>query len=329
MTFKALVISKNDDKLDSAVADLEENQLPDGDVLVDVEYSTINYKDGLVLQGLGNLVKTYPHVPGVDFAGVVKESRSPDFKSGDRVVLTGWRVGEVHWGGLAEKARVKGEWLLPLPSSISTRDAMTVGTAGLTAMLAVIEMEDQGLTPEKGPVLVTGASGGVGTFATRILADLGYQVHALSGKPEMAGYLKEMGASEIIAREEMAEPSRRPLEGARWAGCVDAVGGTVLSRALAQMEYGGVVAAIGLAGGATLGTTVVPFLLRAVKLIGIDSVMCPSERRRAAWQRLADSNVIQKVAAGVKEIGLGDVPEAGRQIVRGEISGRVIVKIAK
>ncbi|HHV69463.1 MAG TPA: oxidoreductase [Ochrobactrum intermedium] len=327
MTFKALLISRTDDAITSAVTELDESQLPEGDVLVDVEYSTINYKDGLVLQGAGGLVKTYPHVPGVDFAGIVSESKSPDFKPGDRVVLTGWRVGEIHWGGLAEKARVKGDWLLALPDAVSTRDAMAVGTAGLTAMLAVIELERQGLTPDKGPILVTGATGGVGTFATRILADLGYDVHALSGKPEMADYLRGLGASEVIARSEMAEPNKRPLEGAKWAGCVDAVGGTILARALAQMEYGGVVAAIGLAGGAALNTTVVPFLLRGVKLIGIDSVMCPADQRRAAWKRFAESGVISKVSSGVKEIGLEDAGDAGRQILRGEISGRVVVKI--
>lgn len=327
MTFRAIVINKTDDALDCSVSRLEESQLPDADVLVDVEYSTINYKDGLVLQGLGNLVKAYPHVPGVDFAGIVRQSDAPGFKPGDRVVLTGWRVGEIHWGGLAEKARVRNEWLLPLPDALSTRDAMIVGTAGLTAMLAVMELEEQGLAPQKGPVLVTGATGGVGTFATRLLADLGYEVHALSGKPEMAGYLKDLGAAAVIPREEMSEPSKRPLEGARWAGCVDAVGGVVLSRVLAQMEYGGVVAAIGLAGGAALSTTVVPFLLRAVKLIGIDSVMCPASRRMLAWKRLAESGVIGKVSAGVQEVGLDDAIETGRQIIAGGISGRVVVDV--
>lgn len=327
MTFRAMVINKSDDALECGVAQLDESQLPKGDVLVDVEYSTINYKDGLVLQGLGNLVKSYPHVPGVDFAGTVRHSDVPVFKVGDRVVLTGWRVGEIHWGGLAEKARVRGEWLLPLPEAISTRDAMAVGTAGLTAMLAVMELEDQGLKPANGPIIVTGATGGVGTFATRILADLGYEVHALSGKPEMVDYLKQLGASAVIPRSEMSEASKRPLEGARWAGCIDAVGGTVLSRVLAQMEYGGVVAAIGLAGGADLNTTVVPFLLRAIKLIGIDSVMCPADRRRQAWLRLAENGVIQKVSVGLQEVGLDVVPDIGRQIVGGEISGRVLVNV--
>lgn len=329
MTFRALLINKSDDGVDSGVTELDESRLPDGDVLVDVEYSTINYKDGLVLQGAGGLVKTYPHVPGVDFAGIVRESGNPGFKTGHRVVLTGWRVGEIHWGGLAEKARVKGDWLIKLPDTISTRDAMSVGTAGLTAMLAVMELEKQGLKPGKGPVLVTGATGGVGTFATRILADLGYEVHALSGKPDMAGYLTDMGASKVIARAEMAEPNKRPLEGAVWAACVDAVGGTVLARALAQMEYGGIVAAIGLAGGAALNTTVVPFLLRGVRLIGIDSVMSPLDARQAAWDRLAESGVIAKVSAGVREIGLDEATDVGHRITKGEISGRVIVRVGQ
>ncbi|MGP2494477.1 MDR family oxidoreductase [Mesorhizobium sp. PUT5] len=327
MTFRAILIEKSEAGVTSGVADIEEGKLPEGDVLVDVEYSTINYKDGLVLQGKGNLVKNYPHIPGVDFAGTVRHSDNPNFKVGDRVVNTGWRVGELHWGGLAQKARVKGDWLLTLPDAISTRDAMVVGTAGLTAMLAVMELESQGLKPENGPVIVTGATGGVGTFATRILADLGYEVHALSGKPEMASYLKELGAAQVIPRETMAEAGKRPLEEARWAGCVDAVGGVVLSRILAQMGYGGVVAAIGLAGGAAINATVVPFLLRAVKLIGIDSVMCPADRRREAWRRLAQSGTATKVAAGVEEIDLEAVAEIGNRILDGEIAGRVVVNV--
>ncbi|MEM9781123.1 MAG: MDR family oxidoreductase, partial [Pseudomonadota bacterium] len=280
MSFRALIVNKADDgAVTAAVEEIGEDRLPsaeDGaDVTVRVHHTTLNYKDGLCITGGGGLVRTFPHVPGIDFAGEVEASDSPDFKPGDRVVLTGWRVGEVWWGGYAEKARVKAGWLVPLPDGFDTRLAMAVGTAGFTAMLAVIALEQHGLKPGDGPVLVTGAAGGVGSVATAILAKLGYEVAAVTGRPETGDYLKGLGATQIVPREELAEPSGKPLERETWAGCVDAVGGGMLARVLTQMKYGGSVAAVGLAGGAKLPTTVIPFLLRGVNLLGIDSVMKP------------------------------------------------------
>ena len=328
MSFRALVVEKDqEDKTKASVQELEDSQLPEGDVTVAVEYSTLNYKDGLCIGPGGGLVKTYPHVPGVDFAGVVESSEDDRYKPGDRVVLTGWRVGEVRWGGYAEKARVKADWLVPLPEAISTRDAMAIGTAGFTAMLAVIALEEHGLKPGNGPVLVTGAAGGVGSVATAILAKLGHEVAAVTGRPETEGYLRDLGATTIVPREEINETVKRPLETESWAGCVDAVGGPMLARVLGQIKYGGSVAAVGLAGGAQLPATVIPFLLRGVNLLGIDSVMKPFEPRKQAWDRLAKDLPMDKLHAMIRPAGLADLPELGAAILKGQVQGRVVVDV--
>ena len=328
MTFRAVVVEKDaEGKTHASVQVLDEDRLPEGDVTVAVDYSTVNYKDGLCLGSGGGLVRTYPHVPGIDFAGTVLASDDARYSAGDKVVLTGWRVGEAHWGGYAEKARVKADWLVPLPAALSTRDAMAVGTAGLTAMLAVIALEDHGVTPDKGEVLVTGAAGGVGSVATAILAHLGFQVAAVTGRPETEPYLRGLGATRIIAREELAETVKRPLESETWAGCVDAVGGAMLARVLGQMKYDGAVAAVGLAGGAGLPATVIPFLLRGVNLLGIDSVMRPYAQRIRAWDRIAADLPMDKLAAMIHPAGLSDLPELGRAILKGQVQGRVVVDV--
>ncbi|MEM6973946.1 MAG: MDR family oxidoreductase [Pseudomonadota bacterium] len=333
MTFRALIVNKADDGTVSAgIEDIGEERLPsaeDGaDVTVRVHHSTLNYKDGLCLTGGGGLVRTFPHVPGIDFAGEVEASDNPDFKPGDRVVLTGWRVGEVWWGGYAEKARVKGDWLVPLPEGFDTRLAMAVGTAGFTAMLAVIALEEHGLKSGAGPVLVTGAAGGVGSVATAILAKLGYEVAAVTGRPETGDYLKSLGATQIVAREDLAEPSGKPLEREAWAGCVDAVGGPMLAKVLTQIQYGGAVAAVGLAGGAKLPTTVIPFLLRGVNLLGIDSVMKPKPARLAAWQRLASDLPRDLLEGMIRPATLADLPGLGADILKGQVKGRVVVDLS-
>jgi acrylyl-CoA reductase (NADPH) len=273
------------------------------------------------------LVRNYPHVPGIDFAGTVLESADDRYKAGDKVVLTGWRVGEAHWGGYAQKARVKADWLVPLPEGLDTRSAMAVGTAGFTAMLAVMALEDHGLTPDKGTVLVTGAAGGVGSVATAILAHLGYQVAAVTGRPETADYLKSLGATQIVAREDLAETVKRPLEAEAWAGCIDAVGGAMLARVLGQINYGGSVAAIGLAGGAGLPATVIPFLLRGVNLLGIDSVMQPYENRARAWARVATDLPMDKLEEMIVPATLADLPKLGADILKGQVKGRVVVDV--
>ncbi|MDT8328785.1 MAG: acryloyl-CoA reductase, partial [Roseovarius sp.] len=277
--FNALVVEKDEDsgKTSAAVKQIGLDDLPEAEVTVAVDYSTVNYKDGLCIGPGGGLVRKYPHVPGIDFAGTVEESSDDRYKPGDKVVLTGWRVGEAHWGGYSQKVRVKADWLVPLPEGLTTRQAMAVGTAGFTAMLAVMALEDHGLVPGHGPVLVTGAAGGVGSVATAILANLGHEVAGVTGRPETADYLKSLGATQIVAREEINETVKRPLEAETWTGCVDAVGGDMLARVLGQMKYGASVAAVGLAGGAALPATVIPFLLRGVNLLGIDSVMQPYE----------------------------------------------------
>lgn len=327
--FKALVLDQNQDGLASAtIQEIGEDRLPDGEVTVAVAYSTVNYKDGLCLSPKGGgLVRSYPHVGGIDFSGTVEASDDPRYKPGDKVVLTGWRVGEVHWGGYAQKARVKADWLVPLPEGLSPRAAMAVGTAGLTAMLAVMALEDHGLTPEKGEVLVTGAAGGVGSVATAILGHLGYQVAAVTGRPEQAEYLKSLGASRIVPREELAETVKRPLESETWAGCVDAVGGAMLARVLGQMKYGASVAAVGLAGGAALPATVIPFLLRGVNLLGIDSVLQPFENRQRAWARIARDLAVDKLEAMITPATLADLPKLGADILNGQVKGRVVVDV--
>lgn len=326
MSFNALIVNKDDEgKTHAEVTQITEDQLPEAEVTVAVEYSTVNYKDGLCIGPGGGLVRNYPHVPGIDFAGTVETSSDERYKPGDKVVLTGWRVGEAHWGGYAQKARVKADWLVPLPEGLDTRQAMAVGTAGFTAMLAVMALEDHGI--KKGPVLVTGAAGGVGSVATAILANLGYEVAAVTGRPETEDYLKSLGASRIVARDEINETVKRPLEGETWGGCVDAVGGAMLARVLGQMEYGASVAAVGLAGGAALPATVIPFLLRGVNLLGIDSVMQPYDNRLRAWERVAKDLPMEKLEAMVQPAGLSDLPQLGADILKGQVKGRVVVDV--
>lgn len=328
MGFKALLVEKNEEGQTSAsVKTLDESQLPEGDVTVAVEYSTVNYKDGLCIGPGGGLVRNYPHVPGIDFAGTVESSDDSRYAVGDKVVLTGWRVGEAWWGGYAQKARVKGDWLVPLPKGLSTRQAMAVGTAGVAAVLAVMALEEHGLRTESGPVLVTGAAGGVGSIATAILANLGFEVTGVTGRPETEDYLKRLGASNILAREEINETVKRPLEAETWAGCVDAVGGPMLARILGQLKYDASVAAVGLAGGAGLPATVIPFLLRGVNLLGIDSVMQPYENRLKAWQKIAEALPMDKLEAMIQPATLSDLPNLGAQILKGGVKGRVVVDV--
>ena len=286
-TFKAIVVDKGDAGQTVRLTDFDESNLMDGDVTVDVEWSTLNYKDGLAVTGKAPVVRRFPMIAGVDFSGTVESSSHPAWEPGDKVILNGWGLGETHLGAYAQKARVKGDWLVKLPAGLTTRHAMAIGTAGFTAMLAVMALEDHGLTPDKGEVLVTGAAGGVGSVATAILARLGYQVAASTGRPETHDYLRKLGATSIVERASIATPSGKPLESERWAGCIDAVGGGTLAQVLTQLKYHASVAACGLAGGTKLETTVIPFLLRGVNLLGIDSVMCPKPRREQAWARLA------------------------------------------
>jgi len=328
MAFNAMVVRKNEEgKTSAQLEQLELDQLPDGDVTVAVEYSTLNYKDGLCLGPGGGLVRNYPHVPGIDFAGTVEASGDDRYKQGDKVVLTGWNVGESWWGGYAQKSRVKADWLVPLPEGLSTKDAMAVGTAGFTAMLATMALEDHGLKPENGPVLVTGAAGGVGSVATAILSNLGYEVAGVTGRPETADYLKSLGAKTIVPRTDLNETTKRPLESETWAGCIDAVGGDMLARVLGQMKYGTSVAAVGLAGGAHLPATVIPFLLRGVNLLGIDSVRRPYEDRVRAWQRVATDLPMAKLNEMVEPATLNDLPALGKAILAGEVRGRVVVDV--
>jgi acrylyl-CoA reductase (NADPH) len=325
--FKALVLTKEGDKVEAAVERLDEARLPEGDVMVAVAHSTLNYKDGLIIRNKAPLVRNYPHVPGVDFAGRVLESAHPDFRPGDAVVLTGWGVGERHWGGHAERARVKGDWLVPLPAGWTTRQAMAVGTAGFAAMLAVLALESHGLVPGAGEVLVTGGAGGVGSVAIALLARLGHRVTASSGRAASHDYLRSLGASGFIDRAALAEPSSRPLESERFAGCVDTVGGTTLARVLAQMKYRCSVAAVGNAGGNALQTTVIPFLLRGINLLGIDSVYQPQDRRRAAWQRLARDLDLGLLESMIRPTTLEELPRLADAILEGKVQGRVVVDV--
>ena len=328
MTFKALIIDKPEDgAVTQTIEEVGEDRLPEGDVTVAVDYSTLNYKDGMCLLGQGGLVRTYPHVPGIDFAGTVEASDDDRYRPGDKVILTGWRVGEARWGGYAQKARVKADWLVPLPDGLTTRQAMAVGTAGLTAMLAVMALESHGLKPDDGPVLVTGAAGGVGSVATAILAGLGYKIAAVTGRPEAADYLTSLGATQIVAREEINEVSKRPLESEIWAGCIDAVGGAMLARVLGQMKYRCSVAAVGLAGGAELPATVIPFLLRGVNLLGIDSVLQPYDNRLTAWQRIVTDLPMDALEAMIQPAALADLPDLGKAILKGQVKGRVVVDV--
>ncbi len=325
--FPALVLTEADGKVSASLKDLTTSDLPEGDVTVRVTHSGLNYKDGMIVNGIGRLVRNYPHVPGIDFAGVVEASDSDKYKPGDEVVLTGWRVGEVHWGGYAGMARVKSDWLVPLPTGLTAKRAMAIGTAGFTSMLCVDALENHGVTPGDGEVLVTGAAGGVGSVAVAILAQRGYAVAASTGRAEQHDYLRGLGAAAIIERAELSEPSKRPLEGERWAGAIDTVGGTTLALLLSQVRYGGSVAACGLAGGATLETTVLPFLLRGVNLLGIDSVLQPFENRSRIWQRLAKELPMDKLDALTEEIALADVPKAAGDILKGQVRGRLVVNL--
>jgi acrylyl-CoA reductase (NADPH) len=327
MTFRALLLTKAEDgTVSQSLQEIGEDRLPAaGDVTVGVQYSTVNYKDGLCLTGSGGLVRSYPHVAGIDFAGVVEASQDRRYKPGDKVLLTGWRVGEVWWGGYTQKARVRADWLVP--EGLTARQAMAVGTAGFTAMLAVLALEDHGLNPQRGEVLVTGAAGGVGSVATAILANLGYQVAAVTGRPETAAYLRELGAGRVVPREELNVTSKRPLEAETWAGCVDAVGGRMLARVLGQMKYRCSVAAVGLAGGSELPANVIPFLLRGINLLGIDSVMRPYEDRVRAWERIATDLPMARLEAMIQPATLAEVPALGRAILEGRVKGRVVVDV--
>jgi acrylyl-CoA reductase (NADPH) len=326
-TFKAIVVEKIDGGQKVGLADFDEANLMEGDVTVRVEWSTVNYKDGLAVTGNAPVVRRFPMIPGIDFAGTVEASSHSQWKPGDRVILTGWGVGETHLGGYAEKARVKGDWLVRLPQRNSARGAMAIGTAGFTAMLAVMALERHGVTPRHGPVIVTGAAGGLGSVAVTLLANLGFHVIAATGRPSEADYLKSLGAQEIIERKELAGAAR-PLGRERWAGGIDSVGSTTLANVLSMTRYGGAVAACGLAGGMELPASVAPFILRGVSLIGIDSVMCPLDRRQEAWKRLASDLDAGKLAAMTTETDLAGVIEAGRRIVQGGVRGRVVVRVS-
>jgi acrylyl-CoA reductase (NADPH) len=325
-TFKAIRIEKAEQGQGVALASFDESELMEGDVTVRVEWSTVNYKDGLAVTGKAPVVRRFPMIPGIDFAGTVETSSHAAWKPGDKVILNGWGVGETHLGAFGEKARVKGDWLVALPAGMSGRDAMAIGTAGYTAMLCLMALEKHGLKPEHGPLAVTGAAGGVGSVAIALLAKAGFKVIASTGRAQEAEYLKGLGASEIIDRAELAGQGR-PLGKERWAGAVDTVGSRTLANLLSMTRYGGAVAACGLAGGMDLPASVAPFILRAVSLLGIDSVMCPQEKRREAWGRLATELDRAKLQAMTTEIGLGDVIEAGRSIVDGQVRGRIVVKI--
>jgi acrylyl-CoA reductase (NADPH) len=325
-TFKAIVIDKTEAGQSVGLKDFDDKDLMDGDVTVGVEYSTVNYKDGLAVTGKAPVVRRFPMIAGVDLAGTVESSSHPSWRPGDKVIVNGWGLGETHLGAYAEKARVKGDWLVRLPAGMTARDAMAIGTAGYTAMLAVMALERAGLNPSRGPMIVTGAAGGVGSVAIALLAKLGYSVIASTGRPEEADYLKGLGAADVIGRNELTGPPR-PLGKERWAGGIDAVGSTTLANMLSMTRYGGAIAACGLAGGMDLPGSVAPFILRGVSLVGIDSVMCPLPLRQEAWRRLKTDLDRGRIAAMTNEIGLADVIAAGQRIVEGRVRGRIVVKI--
>lgn len=324
--FKGILIDKDDSGYRASLAELDEAQLPAGEVTVKVDYSTLNYKDGLAITGKGPVVRSFPMVAGIDLAGTVEASDNPAFKAGDRVLLNGWGVGETHWGGLAQKARLNGDWLIPLPAGFTPRQAMAIGTAGYTAMLSVLALERNGVTPDKGPVLVTGANGGVGSFAIALLARLGYQVAASTGRPQEADYLKHLGAAEIIDRASLSEPGR-PLGKERWAGAVDSVGSHTLANVCAGIRYGGAVAACGLAQGMDFPASVAPFILRGVTLAGIDSVMRPRADRIEAWDRLVRDLDLALLDEITSEIGLGEAVLSASELLEGRVRGRVVVDV--
>ena len=326
MTFRALLTDKTQDgAVTSSIQVLDDHELPAGDVTVDIQWAGLNYKDGLCLTGQGGLVRTYPHVAGIDFAGTVRDSGDFRYRVGDAVVLTGWRVGEAHWGGYAERARVKGDWLVPLPQALTPRQSMIIGTAGLTAMLAINRLEQLGVMPSSGEILVTGASGGVGSIAIALLHRLGYVVTALSGRPQNGDMLSALGATTILDRKEFLAQPDKPLESARFAAAIDCVGGAILGKLLRQIAYGGAVASLGNTAGIELRTNVLPFLLRGVTVAGIDSVMQPFDARVSAWERLATLFEFDAYESNVGEVGLAELLEKAQQILRGEIKGRVLV----
>ena len=327
-TFTALLLEEDDGTVSNSIQTLDDDQLPDGDVTVAVTHSTLNYKDGMIIQGIGRLVRNYPHIPGIDFAGTVIDSQSDAYKPGDQVVLTGWRVGEVWWGGFATKARVKADWLVPLADGLSLQQSMAIGTAGFTAMLAIMALEDHGLTPEKdGNVLITGAAGGVGSVATAILANLGYRVAASTGREETHAYLTGLGATEIITRAELAEPPKGPLAKERWSGIIDSVGGEGLGNLLASLAYWGSCASVGNAGGIKFTATVIPFLLRGINLLGIDSNTCPKERRLQAWERLSRELPLDKLDALTETVKLAEVADLSGKILQGQVQGRLVIEM--
>lgn len=327
-TFRAYLLRETDGKVSGAFEDVPVADLPDGDVTVRVAYTTVNYKDGMVMNGIGRLVRTYPHVPGVDFAGTVEASSHPGFAVGDKVVLTGWRVGEMHWGGYGELARVNGDWLVKLPDGLTLARAMALGTAGFTAGLAVDTLEAAGMAPDRGEVLVTGAAGGVGSVAVALLAAKGYSVAASTGRVDTHAYLKDLGAASIVDRAELAEQPKRPLASERFQAAIDNVGGATLANLLTQIAYGGSVAAVGLAGGNAVTTTVMPFLLRGVSLLGIDSVMCPADRRARVWAQIAASLPMDKLDAVSHVHGFEELPALGKAILDGAVRGRAVVTVA-
>lgn len=325
-SFKALVLRQEDGKTVSSVEQLSIDDLPEGDILLSVDYSSINYKDSLAVTGTGKIVRTWPMVPGIDLTGTIIESSADSYKVGEKVLLTGWSVGEQYWGGYSQIQRVQSKWLIPLPEALDGKTAMAIGTAGLTAMLCVMALEDAGIKPESGPVVVTGAGGGVGSVAVAILSNLGYNVSAVSGRTSTHDYLKKLGAKEIISREDMAKPARA-LEKQRWAGAVDTAGDAILARVLAETDYNGAVAACGLAAGFNLPTTVMPFILRNVRLQGVDSVMCPNEKRQIAWKRLAQDLPESALSEINNIVSLEEVKQVAEDMMEGKVQGRTVVDL--
>jgi len=327
LMFKALILEQQDKKTTADIRQIDESMLPEEEVLIAVDYSSLNYKDGLAITGKGRIVRQFPMVPGIDLAGQVIESKDTRYKAGDNVVLTGWGVGEGHWGGMAEKASLKADWLVPLPNGLSGKQAMMIGTAGLTGMLCVQALIDAGVTPDSGEILVTGASGGVGSVAVTLLATLGYQVVAVTGRiTENGELLKQLGASRVIERSDLEEPAR-PLEKQLWAGAIDTAGSKILAKVLSQMDYNSAVAACGLAAGFDLPTTVMPFILRGVKLLGVDSVACPYEKRVAAWNRLVELLPQSYYQQACKEVALEEAPAVAEAITNGQVTGRIVIKL--
>lgn len=329
-SFTALVLTESGGKVGSKIESLPDARLPAGEVMIAVEYSTLNYKDAMILRGIGRLVRAYPHVPGIDLAGTVEASGAPGIKAGDKVIVTGWSMGERHWGGYATRARVPASWVTPVPKGLTTRHAMALGTAGFTAMLAVMALEEHGLKPSnEGEVLVTGASGGVGSVATALLAGLGYRVAAGTGRAELGDYLKGLGAATIVSRAELETPPKGPLASERWAGCIDNVGGPILANALAALRYWASCASVGVAMSPQFTATVIPFVLRGINLLGIDSGMTPQGRRKIAWARLAKELPGAKLDAMTTEVGLGDVDGLADRMLKGQLRGRTLVDVRK